>query len=253
MNDATKRFSDRVENYVRYRPSYPPALITSLQARANLTPASTVADLGSGTGILTALLLAAAGRVYAVEPNAAMRSAAEAQLGRDPGFTSVAATAEATRLGDASVDLITVAQAFHWFDRPACRREFFRILRPAGHVALIWNERQTDASPFLADYERLLQTQATGYDQATHSRIDEVAIRELFWLAPIERIETPNDQSFDLAGLVGRTLSSSYTPNPGQPGHAAFQAGLEQIFHRHAQAGRVTFRYVTRLYLGRLR
>jgi SAM-dependent methyltransferase len=234
VNDATRRFSARVENYARHRLSYPPALIATLQARAQLTLASTVVDLGSGTGTLTALLLPAARRVYAVEPNAAMRTAAEEQLGRNPGFTSVAAVAEATTLDAASADLITVAQAFHWFDRPACRREFLRILRPAGQVALIWNERQADASPFLADYERHLQTQATGYDQDAHSRIDEVAVRELFWLAPFERIEMPNDQSCDLAGLAGRALSSSSAPTPGQPGSEAFQAGLEQIFLRHA-------------------
>ena len=252
MSDPTQRFSDRVDTYVRHRPSYPPALLASLAERAHLTDRSTIADVGSGTGIFTASLLPLARRVYAVEPNAAMRAAAEAKLGKDPRFTSIAAPAEATTLDAASVDLVTVAQAFHWFDAPACRREFTRILRPGGSVGLIWNERQTASTPFMADYERLLKTRARDYDQVKHSRVDEVAIRAFFSPGTFEKIESPNDQSFDLAGVMGRALSSSYVPNVGQPGHGEFVAELERIFHRHAQNGRVEFAHVTRLFLGHL-
>ena len=252
MGDSTQRFSDRVETYVRYRPSYPAALIAGLAQRAGLTPRSVVADVGSGTGIFTGLLLPLVGRVHAVEPNAAMRAAAEVQFGSLPGFVSVAAPAEATTLADASVDLITVAQAFHWFDARACRREFARILRPGGRVALIWNERQTDGTPFLADYEQLLRTRARDDDQVKHSRVDEPVIREFFQPVGFETLAAPNDQDFDLPGLIGRALSSSYVPNAGQPGHAEFLAELTSIFHRHARDGHVTLGHVTRLYLGRL-
>jgi ubiquinone/menaquinone biosynthesis C-methylase UbiE len=215
MSDPTQRFSDRAETYVQYRPSYPPALIARIAERAHLNGDSTLADIGSGTGILTALLLPVVKRVYAVEPNAAMRGAAEAALGGDSRFTSVAAPAEATTLETASIDLITVAQAFHWFDQRACRREFARILRPAGMVGLIWNERQSDATPF-------------------------------------EKIEARNDQAFDLPGVVGRALSTSYVPNVGQPGHEEFVTELKRIFQQHARHGQVIFGHVTRLYLGRL-
>jgi len=252
MSDSTQRFSDRVENYTRYRPSYPPSVITALRDRARLIRDSTVADIGSGTGILTALLLPVAKRVYAVEPNAAMRAAAETRFRGEPGFISIAATAESTTLVSAAVDLITVGQAFHWFDRRACRAEFARILKPAGHVALIWNERLTDSTPFLSDYEKLLRTLPTDYDQVKHSHMDEDAIRNFFHPGHFEKTETPNEQTFDLPGLVGRTLSASYVPNPGQPGHERFIADLERLFATHAQAGQVSLLYQTRLYLGRL-
>jgi SAM-dependent methyltransferase len=252
MNNSTQRFSDRVGNYVRYRPSYPTSLIATLKDRARLTPQSPVADIGSGTGILTALLLPLAGRVDAVEPNAAMRAEAEARFRNEPNFRSIAAPAEATSLESASVDLITAGQAFHWFDARACRIEFARILKPGGHVALIWNERLTDATPFLADYEFLLRTLAREYDQLKQSRIDEAAIRDFFQPAPLEKIEFPNEQIFDLPGLIGRSLSSSYVPNAGQPGHARFLAELRRIFSAHARDGQVSLLYQTRLYLGRL-
>lgn len=252
MSDSTQRFSDRVENYVRYRPSYPPAIVSILQDRAHLAHDSIVADIGSGTGLLTALLLPVAGRVYAIEPNTAMRTAAEELFQSESGFASVAATAESTTLAPTSVDLITAGQAFHWFDQRACRIEFARILKPKGCVALVWNERLTESTPFLADYEKLLRSQARDYDQVKHSRVDEAVIRDFFHPAPFEKIETPNEQDFDLPGLVGRALSSSYVPNPGQPGYERFVAELERIFDAHAKAGRVSFYYQTRLYLGRL-
>ena len=252
MSDPTQRFSDRAETYVQYRPSYRTALIARLVELTQVTQKSTVADIGSGTGIFTALLLPVAGRVFAVEPNDAMRAAAEVALGRDWRFTSVAATAEATTLPDGSIDLVTVAQAFHWFDPRSFRRECVRILRPDGYVALVWNERQTGATPFMADYERLLKTKARDYDQVKHSRVDEDAIRAFFQPGACEKIERPNPQSFDLPGVMGRAASSSYVPNVGQPGHDEFMAELRSIFQRHAQNGRVVFDHVTRLFLGRL-
>ncbi|AHF91035.1 methylase involved in ubiquinone/menaquinone biosynthesis [Opitutaceae bacterium TAV1] len=267
--DSTRRFTDRVANYVRYRPAYPAALLETLRERARLTPASVVADVGSGTGILAALLLPLVRRVYAVEPNDAMRAAAEAWLGSGHGagnaagtangtrgageFVSVAATAEATTLPEASVDLVTAGQAFHWFDHAAARREFARILRPGGHVALVWNERETDTTPFLRSYEALLQQHARDYGRVKHTNVDETAIAAFFAPERHECIETANEQRFDLDGLVGRSLSSSYAPNPGQPGHEAFVAALRNLFAAHAEAdGRVSFRYRTRLYFGRL-
>ncbi|MFM1850906.1 MAG: hypothetical protein RIS54_590 [Verrucomicrobiota bacterium] len=147
--DATGRFSDRVEAYVRYRPGYPADLISTLVAEAQLGPDSVVADVGSGTGIFTALLLPDTGTVHAIEPNAPMRTWAESTMGAEPKFHSHGTPAEATGLPDASVDLVTAAQAFHWFDPVATRREFARILKPGGQVALIWNERLTDTTPFL--------------------------------------------------------------------------------------------------------
>jgi len=250
--DTTQRFSDRVANYVRYRPDYPSELIDALRERAGLNATSTIADVGSGTGIFTALLLPHAAKVFAIEPNEPMRACAESTWGGDPRFHSVNAPAEATTLPDASVDLITAAQAFHWFDPTAARREFARILKRGGHVALVWNERLTDTTPFLRDYESLLKTAATDYNQVNHMNIDRATLAAFYGLSSFETCTFANSQQFDRDGLIGRALSSSYVPNAGHPGHDAFIAGLNRIFDRHAVNGLVHFEYETKLYFGRL-
>ncbi len=252
MCDSTQRFSDRVENYVRYRPSYPAALIDSLASRANLTRESVIADIGAGTGILTKMLLPIAGRVHAVEPNAEMRAAVEHNLSNQIGFQSINGTAETTSLPSGSVDLITAGQAFHWFDIPKTRAEFTRILKPEGLVALIWNERLADATPFLIAYDTLLKTDSIDYDQVNHSRIDHDAIARFFSPGSFEEVTFTNEQRFDYVGLTGRALSSSYVLNRDHPRHTRFFEKLHQIFDEHVDHGEVAFEYVTRLYLGRL-
>ncbi|HVW68469.1 MAG TPA: class I SAM-dependent methyltransferase [Steroidobacteraceae bacterium] len=251
MLSSTERFSTRVENYIRYRPGYPAAVLDLLRVRCGLTAAATVADVGSGTGILTELLLETGAAVYAVEPNREMRAAAERLLSDYGRFRSVNGTAEATTLPDACVDLITASQAFHWFDVPPTRREFRRILRPGGWVVLIWNERPLEASPFLDDYESLLRRHAAEYDQVTSRRADEAKIREFFGRAP-ETALFANRQTFDFAGLEGRLMSSSYAPEPGHPEHAPMIAGLRDLFERHNRAGKVNFPYRTLVYFGQL-
>src|SRR5258708_14345063 len=156
----TARFSDRVEDYVRYRPGYPPQVLELLRAECGLQPAHTVADIASGTGAFTRLLLENGNRIFAVEPNTAMREAGNQLLRSCGTMTGVAGTAEATTLPSASVDFVTAAQAAHWFDRVRARAEFVRILKPGGWWVLIWNERRTATTPFLSDYEQLLLTYA---------------------------------------------------------------------------------------------
>ena len=253
-HDSTSRFSDRVENYVRYRPGYPRELLDSLVESTGLGPGKTVADLGSGTGISAALLLESGCEVFAVEPNAAMRAAAEERLGGEPRFRSVDGTAEATGLPDASVDLVTAAQAFHWFDRERTRAEMRRILRGDGHpaqLALFWNSRKTDTTPFLRDYEALLRRFGTDYAEIDHTRIGSESLAPFFG-GPFERRVFPNRQVFGFDGLRGRLLSSSYVPAPGHPDHDEMLTELRRIFDRHEEDGRVTFEYDTELYLGRL-
>jgi len=226
-------------------------VIDALRELAGLNATTVAADIGSGTGIFARMILPCCARVYGVEPNEPMRSAGDRFLGGNQKFSSIAGTAEATGLADRSVDLVTVAQAFHWFDVTRCRREFARILRPSGSVALIWNERLTDATPFLTAYELLLKKHAIDYQQATSRNIDPAAVTAFYAPEGCALREFSNEQRFDYAGLKGRLLSSSYAPNVGHPGHAPMLGELESLFTRYAESGTVTFRYLTKLFVGR--
>jgi SAM-dependent methyltransferase len=249
--DATTRFSNRVADYIRYRPSYPDEMIRTLEAEAGLTGSSVVADIGSGTGISSNLFLPLGCTVYGVEPNADMRAAAESRFADQPRFHSVNASAEATTLAQASIDLVVAGQAFHWFDRVKTRAEFVRILRPHGYVALFWNSRRTESTPFLKGYEDLLNQYATDYQQINHTNIDTADLAQ-FFAVPFEIRKFPNSQSFDFAGLRGRLLSSSYAPAEGQPRHDDMMLALQHVFRDHAVNDRVEFEYDTELYFGRL-
>lgn len=247
--DATARFSDRVRDYVRWRPGYPHALLNALEREAGLSERSVVADVGSGTGISSELLLESGCTVFAVEPNADMRMAAEAKLGDHPRFRSVAGTAEATNLPGGRVDLISAGQAFHWFDPKAARAEFTRILRPGGHIALFWNTRDVEATAFLRAYEALLQAFGTDYDAVDHRRVGPEHLKR-FFRGPYLTFTFPNEQVLDFDGLKGRLLSSSYTPAPGHPQHAPMLEDLYRIFETHEVAGSVRLLYVTELHVG---
>ncbi len=248
-SNATSRFSDRVENYVRYRPGYPSEALQALRDECGLAPNHLIADIASGTGIWTRMLLENGNQVFAVEPNVDMRQAGERLLASFPNFTSVAGTAEATTIGDASVDFVTAAQAAHWFDRKRSRREFVRILKPSGWLVLLWNERLTDSTPFLRDYEQLLLTYGTDYEDVRHEKTTD-AVNEFFDPAPFQARVFEMQQQFDYPGVEGRLLSSSYAPGPEHPNHAPMLRELRRIFDAHAVAGRATFDYKTRVYFG---
>ncbi len=245
----TQRFSDRVENYVRYRPSYPPEVVDLLKSAHGLSADSIMADLGSGTGISTALFLEAGCTVHAVEPNREMREAAERLLQYHAKFHSVAGSAEATTLADQSVDFVVAAQAFHWFDAKVVRQECDRILKPGGWVVLIWNERQLDATPFLRAYEALLLQFSTDYATVRHENIDTGKLAQ-FFKGPHVTHTFANAQHFDLEGLKGRLLSSSYAPPAGDPRHEPMLEELRRIFAEHQDGGRVAFSYDTKVHVG---
>lgn len=245
------RFSDRVENYIKYRPSYPHEVLDLLESRCGLTAESMVADVGSGTGILTGLLLEMAERVYGIEPNREMREAAERLLRDQSNFTSIPGSAEDTDLLANSVDIIVAGQAFHWFDRPRAKKEFHRILRPDGWVVLIWNERETGSTPFLRDYEALLRKYAMDYQEVDHMKISPEILREFYEPGTYETGKFSNCQHFDFEGLKGRCLSSSYMPNAGQPGHEELVGELESVFAKHESGGQVEIGYQTLVYFGR--
>jgi len=252
----TARFSDRVENYVRYRPGYPPEVLNLLRAECGLRPSHVIADIASGTGAFTRLLLENGNSVFAVEPNAAMREMGIRQLesleslesGR---LVSVAGTAEETTLRSASIDFVTAAQAAHWFDLPRARAEFVRILRPGGWCVLIWNERDTTRTSFLRDYEQLLLTYGTDYKEVRHERTTAM-IHEFFAPAASEERVFSLRQQFDYEGLAGRLWSSSYTPLEGHPSYAPMMQELLRIFRAHAKNDMLEFEYKTRVFYGRL-
>jgi ubiquinone/menaquinone biosynthesis C-methylase UbiE len=252
MIRPTERFSSRVENYIRYRPGYPRAAIELLATRCGLSAASVVADIGSGTGILSRELLATGARVIGVEPNDGMRGAAEAQLGQEARFQSVAGAAEATTLTAESVDLWVAGQAFHWFDVPKARVEALRVLHRGGWGALLWNERPPEASEFLADYETLLRRYAPEYATITASRAEETSMRS-FLGGAMQLATFPNQQVFDFEGVKGRLRSSSYAPEPGNPGYEPLMAGLEAAFRRHQRDGTIVFPYQTLVYFAQMK
>lgn len=251
--DPKERFSSRVEAYVRYRPGYPEEIIDYLRDRYDLQRDSVVADIGSGTGIFTELLLSNGNTVYAVEPNDAMRAAAEKRFEANPRYSSVAASAEKTALDDAAVDMVTCAHAFHWFEPQPTRREFVRILKPGGPVVLIWNARLTDTTPFLAAYERFLLEYASDYRKVNHVNVERDRLDSFYSPSTYTIRSFPNEQVFDFDGLRGLVLSSSYMPGPESPSFSAMIDALKVLFERHEKAGAVRIEYSTNVYCGRLR
>lgn len=252
QRDSTQRFSDRVEHYTRYRPTYPLELLGVLRRAVGLEPTDVVADVGSGTGISAELFLRNGNTVYAVEPNAPMRAAAEAKLASYAEFHSVDGTSTATGLPHASVELITAMQAFHWFDPQATRGEFQRILRPGGHVVLVWNDRRLNGTPFLEAYEQLLLDFGTDYQRVRHNNVSEQTLRKFFGPAGYTTHVLPNEQRFDFDGLKGRLLSSSYIPAQDHPAHATMLGRLQDLFDQFNENGIVRMIYDTRIYAGHL-
>lgn len=247
--EPTQRFSSRVDHYVRSRPSYPPEIIDLLREECSLHPDSVVADIASGTGIFTRLLLENRNRVFGVEPNAEMRRAGEQYLASFPRFVSVDGRAEATTLAEESVDLVTSAQAAHWFDRDKAIAEFRRILKPEGFLVLIWNHRHVGSSGFGRDYEDLIER--FGIDYAEVKRRDENT-GGFFGDIPCKLQVLSNHQDFDYAALEGRLLSSSYVPQSGHSSYAPMVEELHRIFDRYQSDGHVRMEYDTKIYYGRL-
>lgn len=251
MIDPKERFSDRVQDYVRHRPAYPEALRTLFVDVCSLGPGRVVADLGSGTGLLSRLLLSTGARVLGVEPNQAMRAAAESAFAGEPRFESVNGSAEATGLAAASVDVVAAGQAFHWFDPMRARAEALRVLRPEGWVVLVWNRRKS--SPLGRAYEDMLERYAPDYAHVRErDRAAEPNLRAFFAPGVPVAVRLDNEQTFDEQGLRGRLMSSSYAPRPGHPLHEPMMRRLTEIFRESAKGGTVTLAYDTEVWYGQL-
>lgn len=252
VSNSKERFSNRVRDYVRYRPGYPLAILGALLEECGLLPDRVIADIGSGTGILTKVFLDHGNLVYGVEPNAAMREAAEGFLSAYPRFRSVNGSAEATTLPEGSVDFVTAGQAFHWFDVRASREEFLRILRPGGWVVVLANQRVPD-SPLQGDYEALLRKYGTDYENVAATYPKYQQMKEFFESIPFSAKSFPNVQIFDFDGLCGRLLSASYAPAKDHPNHEPMLTELRGIFDAHQKDGRLLFEYQTQIQYGRLK
>jgi len=248
-SDPTQRFSTRVENYIRYRPGYPLALLPLLEKRGSLRPGDIVADLGCGTGKLTELFHRRGHVVHAVEPNGPMRDAGRRYIA-DDRCSFVDGSAESTGLPGATVDVAVAAQAFHWFDIDSTLVELDRILRPDGRLALIWNVRDESHDRFMSDYEALLAEHGTDYRNVGAHGVDTETRRRLFGRDLGLLAALPNEQHLDRDGLIGRVLSASYAPEQGQPGHEEMIAALDDLFRRHEKDGSVILRYRTDVYHG---
>lgn len=250
--DTTKLFSNRVENYVKYRPTYPKLLLRKLEEEGILTEEKTIADIGSGTGILTEILLETKCKIFAVEPNDEMRFAAEARLSKFNNFNSVKGTAEASTLEDKSIDIITVAQAFHWFDQVKTRVEFKRILKPEGIVVLIWNERLVEKSNFQKEYDILLKKYCSRYESSKHRNVTRDQIANFYGSNNFSEYDCDNYQKFDFESLKGRLSSSSYTPTKEEENYEPLMEELKHLFDKYQANGVVQFDYNTKMYYGPL-
>ena len=249
--NSTTRFSNRVDNYVKYRPHYPAVIIDYLKKQNVLKDNSVIADIGSGTGILTELFLKSGNTVYGVEPNKEMQEAGEKYLSGFKNFISINGTAEDTTLKESSIDVITAGQAFHWFDMAETKKEFKRILKPNGYVVLIWNLRRIDDPALSIDYDELLEEFGTDYKEVGHRNISKKEYEE-FFNGKYTLTKFSNRQLLDYDGFKGRLLSSSYAPEEKQPNYLPMLDKLKKIFDSHLKNGKVEIKYITEIYCGKI-
>lgn len=246
----TTRFSDRVADYVRYRPSYPQTMIAQLEEIVGLQPSFAVADIGSGTGLSAQRFVEAGNLVYGVEPNREMREASQKLFQGNRNFKAIDATAEHTTLVTNAIDLIFCGQAYHWFDFEQTKLEFDRILKPKGVIVLAWNERST-TDPLQQEYEQMMRDLIPEYSKVTQKNIDSENIQTFLAPKSMEIVSLMNQQLFNREELKGRLMSSSYAPKEGEEHYAEVMRELERIFERYQVDGKVVFRYETKLYIGK--
>ena len=249
--DSKSRFSNRATYYAKSRPHYPEAILNFMENELNLTKASVVADIGSGTGILSELFLKHGNSVFGVEPNREMRKTAEELLASYPNFKSKDGTAEATTLPTASVDFVTAAQSFHWFNPSKTREEFLRIMKSQAWVLLIWNTRKNSPG-FMEAYEQLVSECAvrSRFRRTAKDKVGDEGLSN--FLGKYGTKIFSNSQVLDFEGLKGRLLSSSYVPLPGESGYSSMLDRLRKLFDAYQEGGAVHLKYDTETYYAQL-
>lgn len=248
----TERFSNRVDNYVKYRPGYSAELLDYVYSETGVSQDSVIADFGSGTGIFTKMLLDKGSRVYAVEPNEKMRLAAQNSLSNYDGFYSVDGAAENSGILESSIDFVTCAQSFHWFDRDASKKEFRRILKPEGKVLLIWYRMFTEGSGFMKGYEEIHYSFPGRGAVTDHRNIGNEEMKDFFRDSIFNTKSFSFGHKLDFEGLKGRALSSSHAPSPGDENFASTMEKLSKLYLKHQVNNEVEFLYRTDLYWGKV-
>jgi SAM-dependent methyltransferase len=244
------RFTGRAGDYDRYRPTYPDGIITYLQGKIGFNRKWVVADIGSGTGILSELFLKNGNKVFCVEPNADMRGVAEKNLVRyGPLFVSVDGRAESTTLEPDSVDLIVAGQALHWFDLHGARLEFGRILRRDGRVAIIYNHRIKRGRLETA-YDGLVTRHRRNRPPIPDA--NDAYVSKFLGIRRHDRLILPNSQDLDLDGILGRMASASYMPGRDTRYWSAVEKDARKLVEKYGRNGVVKLRYDTTVYLGRI-
>lgn len=243
LPDPPGRFTGRVESYRRYRPRYPAEIVDLLRRECGLNRDAAVVDVAAGTGLLTEIFLAGGFAVTAIEPNAEMRSACSELEQIYPALRCVEGTAENTGLPDLSADLITVAQAMHWFDLKRTRAEFARILNPGGWCAVIYNNRHEGGDAFHEAYERFLLDFGVDYISVKSQHMGRKRLAQFFAPEQMRCAVFPNSQALAWEGFEGRILSSSYIPRPGHERFKPIQSELRKLFEKHQSGGVVTVEY----------
>ncbi|WP_446744615.1 class I SAM-dependent methyltransferase [Silvibacterium acidisoli] len=250
---VTERFSDRVESYRHHRPAYPQGVVTLLAKECSLSEISVIADVAAGTGLLSEVFLKQGFQVTAVEPNAKMRQACADLMPGFPRLSCASGTAEATGLQAESADLVTVAQAMHWFDQPKARAEFVRVLKPQGWCAIVYNHRRRGGDAFHDGYEAILAGFGSDYYQVQERHLSPEQIVSFFSPQSAETAHFGNEQRLDLEALEGRILSSSYMPQPGSEKYASMRQAIEKLFAQNKHDGTVRLEYDCAVTYGRLR
>jgi len=251
MDDHTTRFTGKAEAYDRHRERYPVAeVLTQLREWCRLQPQWTIADVGAGTGMLAEVFLENGNRVIAIEPNKEMRVACERMKVRWPRLEVTNATAEATGLPDASVDMVAAGRAFHWFDTIPALTEFHRVLKPGGWVALVSAGRAHVQTEQALAFEQLLVERGTDHTYARSTYRIHDKLEDLF--LDLHKAEIAGEQRFDWETLQGFTQSLSVSPRPGAPGFEAFEEALRRHFDQFAQQGVLTMQTTCWISSGRL-
>ena len=247
---STDKFTDKAEVYAKYRPSYPLEYIEYLVSDAGLNEDCIIADIGSGTGILSRQLLERGFTVIGVEPNDDMRTVAEQTLKTYSRFISIEATAENTTINDNSLDIVTVAQAFHWFDLKQFRLECQRFLKQDGRVALVWNSRDasSDINKESADVCQKYCPNFIGFSGGMEET--PIAFQQFFKDGKYDFKYFRNDLQFNLIGFLGRYLSASYSPKKTDKEYNPFITALSDLFEKYSNNGEIVIPNITRSYLG---